>query len=246
MFKATIKGDKLKETVSALTALVDETKLNITEKGITARSVDAANVAMVAMELTQDAFETYAGTEGSIGLNLVKLESALEMVDKEDVVGLELDETSHKLKIEFGGITFTHSLLDPSTLRKEPNIPALNLPIEVSINGLDFKTGLKASEKVADYVRMGMADDTFKISAEGDTDAVDYVIPADRLKVVKAADATSLFSLDYLTKIKKVAEKATDVTLILGKDFPVKIKFPLAEETGTIEYMIAPRVEEQE
>ncbi len=248
MFKASIKGKRIKEATIALTAMVDEARFNLSSAGISVKAVDPANVAMVSMGLEKAAFEDYTATDGLLGIDLTKLLSFIEMADGEDIVALELDEAVHKLKINVRGLTYTMSLLDPEAMRKEPKLPILDLPVEISISGTDFKYGMKASDKVADYVTFGMneAGTEFSISAAGDTDDVIYKVPYDRLKIIRASEAKSLFAMDYLTKIQKLAEKTGELTIVLGKDYPVKIGFPISEGNGLIEYMIAPRVESEE
>lgn len=248
MFKASIKGKRIKEATVALNAMVDEARFNLSPAGISVKAVDPANVAMVSMNLEKAAFDDYTATDGILGIDLIKLLDFIEMADGEDMVAFDLDEEAHKLKINVRGLTYTMSLLDPKTMRKEPKLPALDLPIEISISGTDFKYGLKASDKVADYVTFGVDGDAtkFYISASGDTDDMIYEIPKERIKIVKASEAQSLFAMDYLTKIQKLAEKTGELTIVLGKDYPVKIGFPISEGAGVVEYMIAPRVENED
>ena len=49
----------------------------------------------------------------------------LGIADKNDTVQMELEEGNHKLLIDVGGLSYTLSLLDPSTIRAEPRIPQL-------------------------------------------------------------------------------------------------------------------------
>jgi len=51
------------------------------------------------------------------------------------------------------------------------------------------------------------------------------------------------FSLDYLSDIIKPASKSNEISLHLGKDFPIKINFAIANGNGTIGYLLAPRIE---
>jgi len=54
-----------------------------------------------------------------------------------------------------------------------------------------------------------------------------------------------MFSLDYLSDISKIAGKADEVTIDLGKDYPLKLKLKIAEGLGEVNYMLAPRVESE-
>ncbi len=245
MFKSSIKGNNIKETADALTVMVDEAKFNITPDGISIKAVDPANVAMVVLMLGKEAFESLDATEGVIGIDLTKLSSFIEMAEGDELVSLELDEQNHKLKIGLRGLAYTMSLLDPESIRKEPKTPEIDLPVNISISGMDFKYGMKAAVLVGDYVHFGMNEKavTFSMSASGDTDDMVYEIPQERLKITKASDAKSMFATEYLTDIQKLAEKTGEISIKLGTDYPVKIGFPIADGKGAVEYMIAPRVE---
>ena len=62
---------------------------------------------------------------------------------------------------------------------------------------------------------------------------------------LQATDAKSLFSLDYLSDMSKILGKSNEVTIDLGKDFPLKIRIKIAEGHGEVSYMLAPRVESE-
>ncbi|MDD5453959.1 MAG: DNA polymerase sliding clamp [Candidatus Ratteibacteria bacterium] len=247
MFKASIKGKRLKEAIIGLKTMVDEARFTFSPERITVRAVEPANVAMVSMSLSKEAFEEYSATDMLLAIDLTKQIGYLEMAEDEDIITLELDEKEHKLKMTFRGLTYTMSLIDPETIRKEPKIPALSLPVELMIGGADFKFGMKAVDKIAEYVsfEVDTTGTKFIFSAKGDTDDVIYEVPSDRLKIIQASKAKSLFAIEYLIKIQKLVEKKSDLTIILGRDYPVKIGFPISEGHGIIEFMIAPRVEEE-
>ncbi len=243
MFKAEIKSDRLKDSIEILSVMMDEAKFKLTPLGISARAVDAANVAMVSFDLAKDAFESYEATEGELGIDLKKLNGVMEMANKDDNIELELDETAHKLVVRMRGLAYTMSLLDPTSIRKEPKVPTLDLPAQIVIRGEDLRRAVKAGEKVSDYMSIGVKGDVFFMEAEGDTDKVLVEMTKDQVIGFKPAEAKALFSLEYLSDMSKTAGKASEVTLNIGKDYPIKVAFPFAEGHGHAEYMMAPRVE---
>lgn len=245
MFKAVIGAEKLKDSIESISTLVDEARFRLNQDGIIVRAVDPANVAMVSFDLLKDAFDLFEATEGELGIDLTKLNDIMEMADKSDNIELELDETAHKLIIRMRGLSYTMSLLDPSSIRKEPKVPSIDLPARIVLRGEDLKRAIKAAEKVSDYMSMGVSGDTFFMEAEGDTDRVRLEMTKDQLIDIKSGEAKSLFSLDYLSDISKIAGKASEVTLDLGKDYPLKIRLKLAEGHGEVSYMLAPRVESE-
>jgi proliferating cell nuclear antigen len=90
---------------------------------------------------------------------------------------------------------------------------------------------------------LGIDEDVFYMEAEGDTDRVRLDMARDSLIDLKSGEARSLFSLDYLSDIVKPASRSNEVTVELGKDFPVKINFSIANGAGKVGYLLAPRIE---
>ncbi len=243
MFKAVIDAEKLKEALEAVSTLVDEAKFRLTPEQLSVRAVDPANVAMVSLELDREAFDSFQASEGELGIDLTKLTDILQMADKTDKIELEVDEEAHKLAVRMSGLSYTVSLLDPSSIRKEPKVPNLELPARVVMRGEELRRAIKASEKVGEYMSMSVTQDAFILEAEGDTDKVRLEIPRDQLIELHPGEARSLFSLDYLGDISKVLAKTDEVELEIGKDYPIKINFTIAEGNGRVGYMLAPRVE---
>ena len=50
------------------------------------------------------------------------------MMGKSDIITLELPEDSQKLQVSFEGYKYSLTLLDPNTIRKDPNLPNIDLP----------------------------------------------------------------------------------------------------------------------
>ncbi|NJD54473.1 MAG: DNA polymerase sliding clamp [Candidatus Methanoperedens sp.] len=245
MFKALIGAEKLKDSIESISTLVDEARFRLTPQGLSVKAVDPANVAMVSFEISKDAFDSFEATEGELGIDLTKLIGVMEMAEKSDNIELELDEASHKLIVRMRGLAYTMSLLDPSSIRKEPKVPSLDLPAHIVIRGEDIKRAVKAAEKVSDYMSMGVKGDVFFMEAEGDTDKVHVELGKNQLIDLQGTDAKSLFSLDYLSDMSKILGKSNEVNIDLGKDFPLKIRIKIAEGHGEVSYMLAPRVESE-
>lgn len=243
MFKAIIESEKLKETIEAVLNIVEEARIHLTQDGISVKAVDPASVAMVTLTLKSSAFEEFNATEGDLGVDLERLSGILGMAEKAEIVELELDEESHKLVVKMSGLTYNMTLLDPVSIRKEPKVPQLELPARVVLSGNELKRAVKAAEKVSDHMCMGVEEDTFYLEAEGDSDRMRLDILKDQLISLKPGNAKSLFSIDYLSDMIKSAGKANEVTIDLGKNYPVLITFQIANGGGEVSYLLAPRVE---
>jgi len=243
MFKAAIDAHKLIECVDALRTLVIEAKFVLTPEAMSVNAVDPANVAMVSLDLPSAAFSSYEATEAELGIDLRKLGDILDMAAKDEAVALELDEVQHRLVVKMRGLAYTMSLLDPSSIRKSPKMPNLQLPGLVVINGDNFKRGMKAAGKVSDYVSVGITGETFFIEGTGDVDSVKFELKREQMLELRSSEVKALFSLDYLSDISKIAGKSERVSIELGNDFPVRISHGIANGEGSVVYIAAPRVE---
>jgi proliferating cell nuclear antigen len=245
MFKAIVGASTLQDALDSVSVLVDECKIRLNEDELSIRAVDPANVGMVDLSLAAAAFESYEADGGVIGVNLSKLEDFVGMASGDELVELELDEKTRKLSIRMDGLSSTLALIDPDSIRQEPDIPDLDLSSEIVMEGAQLDRGIKAADMVSDHVRLRVDPDAeaFHIQAEGDTDDVDFQLDVDDLIDLTAGTADSLFSLDYLKDMNKAIPKDAEVTVELGEEFPVKIHYAVAEGQGNVTYMLAPRIQ---
>ena len=245
MFNAIVSADTLRATLDSVSVLVDECKIHLTDEGIEIRAVDPANVGMVDLRLDATAFESYETDGGIIGVNLSRLEEFASMADSGQLINLELDEETRKLHVQIDGLEGTLALIDPDSIRQEPDLPDLDLPATVVLEGRDIDRAVTAADMVSDHIALGVEtdDEVFYVDAEGDTDDVHFELGRDDLIDLVAGDAHSLFSLDYLKDMNKAIPKDAEIEMELGEEFPVKMHFDIAEGDGTVTYMLAPRIQ---
>ena len=247
MFKAIVSAETLKDALDSVSVLVDECKIRLNEEEFAIRAVDPANVGMVDLSLAAAAFESYEADGGVIGVNLGRLEDIAGMANSGDLIHLELDEETRKLHIQIDGLSYTLALIDPDSIRQEPDIPDLDLPAEIVLEGSQLGRGITAADMVSDHIALRVDPDAeaFYIEAEGDTDDVDLKLDSDDLIDLTAGAADSLFSLDYLKDMNKAIPNSTEVTAELGEEFPVKLHYEFAEGLGQVTYMLAPRIQSE-
>ncbi|SHH45372.1 DNA polymerase sliding clamp [Halobaculum gomorrense] len=245
MFKAIVSASTLRDALDSVSVLVDECKIRLNEDELAIRAVDPANVGMVDLTLEAAAFESYEADGGVIGVNLNRLEDIAGMANSGDLVQLELDEETRKLHIQIDGLSYTLALIDPDSIRQEPDIPDLDLPAEIVVEGAQIGRGITAADMVSDHIRLRVdeAEEAFFIEAEGDTDDVDLRLDREDLIDLQAGPAESLFSLDYLKDMNKAIPKDAEVRVELGEEFPVKLHYEFGEGMGQVTYMLAPRIQ---
>jgi proliferating cell nuclear antigen len=247
-FDAIVDADTLLTTLDSVSVLVDECKLHLEDDGIDIKAVDPANVGMVDLSLSADAFESYEADGGVIGVNLSRLEDVAGMADAGQLVHLELDKETRKLHIAIDGLEYTLALIDPDSIRQEPELPDLDLPAEIVIEGRDINQAVTAADMVSDHIALGVDDDEdmFYVDAEGDTDDVHLERTRDDLIDLQAGPAHSLFSLDYCKDMNKAIPKDAEVTTELGEEFPFKMHFDIADGEGSVTYLLAPRIQSED
>ena len=245
MFTAIVSASTLQNALDSVSVLVDECKIQLNEEELSIQAVDPANVAMVDLTLEAAAFESYEADGGLIGVNLNRLENIASMADSGDLIHLELDEETRKLNISIDGLSYTLALIDPDSIRDEPDIPDLDLPGEIVPEGAQLDRGIQAADMVSDYIRLRIDEneETFVIEAEGDTDDVDFVLTREDLIDITVGPADSLLSLDYLKDMNRAIPNDAEVTVELGDDFPVKFHYDFAEGLGHVTFMLAPRIQ---
>jgi len=239
----------LSDAIAALRTIVDESKLRFDETGLQSRAVDPANVAMVDVDVPDAAFKrlNVGDDETTLGVNLETLADVLGMAESDDDLVARLNAETKKLELSFPntGLEYTCALIDPDAIRQEPDIPDLDLGGEFVVPGRAIDRGLSAADLVSDHIRFeGVADDSLRLSADGDTDTVDLVIDDTLIDGELTSDdqTESLFSLEYLNDITRPIGSDTAVTVDLGSEMPVKLHFGMGDDIN-VSAMVAPRIQ---
>ncbi|AFH21997.1 PCNA-like protein [environmental Halophage eHP-14] len=247
-FAATVEADILQDAFAPVDALVAECKVHATEDGIEISAVDPANVAMVEMELSAGACAHYEAHDGVLGIDLERMLSVVGMADSGDMVDLSLDEDTRKMHIDIGGLSFTLGLLDPDSIREEPDIPeGLDLPATFVFEGSQLSRAITAADLCSDHVSVVAEDsDELHVRAEGDTDDVDLELDGDDLLSgrLDSEDAVeSLFSLEYLTSMSGPIGSETDVSAVMGDELPMKLRYSMHDGDVSVLNLLAPRIQ---
>jgi proliferating cell nuclear antigen len=245
MLKATMSADIFRDTVDALSALVTECRLHFSDTELWARAVDTANVAMIMLTLKKEAFSQFESISGEIGLDIAKLKNTYSMMGKATDINLEHQEGANKIEVKFEGYHYSITLLDPNTIKKDPNLPNIQLPGQVTISGSELNNVIKSASIVSDKIWFSIEPDTkeFVLYAEGDSDNIRRSFTAEEVISCNWEKAKSLFSIDYLKDMGRVMSHAEKITIDLGFNHPMKFSFEIAGGNGQVEYLLAPRIE---
>lgn len=243
MFHAKIKSETLKGVVDVVSTLVDEAKFSIDSDGIELKAVDPAHVAMVDMKVEKSAFEEFSADETELGIDLDKIKEVLRLSRAGDIIEMEQDETKNRLVLNVGNITRRMNLVDTAGM-SDPKVPNLNLPAKITVTSDELQKGIRAAESVSDHIALNATPEGFEMFSEGDTDSVSLKLPKDLLISLECSEKVkSLFPLDYFSNMVRSIPSGSVVTINLGSDYPVKLEFEIADKKGTVNYLLAPRIE---
>jgi proliferating cell nuclear antigen len=247
MSRAVINAGLLKDVLEAIRAVTDEAKFRLNDMGLGIGAVDPANVCLVALNLDPRAFEAYDFEKTEIGVDIARLEKMINSASREDKIELEVTDEAKKLHITAGCYSYTMSLLEVGSVRKEPKLPKVELPVQVVLNGALLRDIVKEAGKVSDHITIGTSGKEFVATATGDLDTFKATIPEPNLISIRAAPNTvSMYSLDYMSDLMKVLGKSERVTLNLAADMPVQMVTNIAGGNGSVTYFLAPRIESGE
>lgn len=243
----------LKEVIGSADPLVNELIVEFNDDELHTAGVDPSNVAMVDIELSEDAFDQYDGDSRERGINLERLSSIIGMAGSDDIVHMEDTDDDGKVLIEFGELSYTLGLIGVDNIREGRDIPELDWEAELSIPASKLKQGKNACTMVSDHFTLAIADGTMKMSAEGDTDSTELNIEPlgddadDDEEGLRfdgdPEDCSTMYSLDYMDGIIDAVPKGGTVELRFGDGLPVVLEFDIADGAGRVAYVVAPRVE---
>ena len=239
----------LKQFVDTLTPLVRECRINLSEDGFRVDVVDPANVASILpVKLKASGFENIdAPGSASQGLNLKRLDDYIGKARNDDLIHVRLDMASRKLLIDYREIHHSMALIDPDSVRAEPDLPKLDLPNTVGVSGASLSEAVGVADLVSDHIQITAGNDKESVifSAEGDTDDADYTISGDSLVTneISDADAETLLSLEYLKELVKPMPDDAEIQIRFGTEFPIIMDWSANEDCIEVKQLLAPRIQ---
>lgn len=252
-FAARMEANVIQTIIGQFTPIADEGRLHLNEDGLNINIVDPANVMMRSGDYPKALFEEWNTSGGCLGVNLDRFADVISMADKDELITLELT-SKRRLRVAFDGLEYTLALIDPESIRQEPDIPDLDLTAGFEVQARQIKRANKAADMVSDHVGYeahgpnGDHRGQIKVVAEGDTDDVDITWePSEDVTDVtlpsQGKTVDSLYSLDYMKDIIKNVGKDTMFTVRVGDEFPIMLEHTMGDGRGKVTTMLAPRIQ---
>lgn len=250
MFKAQLDDVSLiRDSISTISELIDETELRVTQDGIKMIAADRAVVVVVNLFISKDVFSYFEySKDASIGINLLNFLQILRRASSDDKLSIALKDG--KLEMVLSGSStrkFVLPLLDISK-SETPDIKKLEegFTSTFRINADILGSGIEDAELVTDSVVFTVRKDNFSMKAESDATSTQLDLPSgtEHLKPMNVGEPVrARYSLDYLKKIMKAKKLSDEAVMAIATDYPLKLAFDVPGKMK-LGFILAPRVEE--
>ena len=252
----TTDGATIKPFLNAIARVVDEAKIHIDERGLSVTAVDPANVFMGEVALQADAFDTFdLAEETTIGVPLGNLQSAVRRARKgaDDELTLSIQDRRLTATVARGYDNnevvsqSTVDLIDPDSVRQEPDVPDLNRDVSLSLDANAFTDALSyavggPSEQVW-FKTQQVNQHATALYLSGETDVISESVAISDV----ATDATceAVYSYDYMKQILGgIGDVESEtVTIVFDDEFPITVSMGSEDRPFKVRYFLAPRVQ---
>ena len=235
----------LKESISIISDLVNETRIKVGKDGLELVAMDPANVAMVVFKLLSSSFAEYkVEKEAEIAINLNNFKQILRRAGPNDVLTLELEENKLKVQLKSASTrTFNLPIIDIE--EREQKVPSLDFPVKVEMRSATLNEAIEDASIVAESVSFIAEPEKFTLKADGDLNSAAIEIKSGgETKISAKAEVKSKYSVEYLKKMIQGSKLADNVTIEFNKDYPLKLTYNTIDRV-MLSFILAPRVENE-
>jgi len=238
----------LKDTVTAISILIDEATFNISPEAITLRAMDPSRVAMIDFQWPKTVFDEYTCTEPTkMCINISELLKLLRRTGRDETIELSLDEKTTRLKLIIrGNYTRTFNMPTLEAMDEEVPTPKVTFKIKAKTTTQGLHQAIEDASLVSDHVCIEADKEKLTLNATGDLMGANIELKkgSDALLDIQAEEPSkATFSLSYLTEIVKAASSTSDLaTIEFATDMPIRLDFQQPKE-GKLTYYLAPRIE---
>lgn len=240
-------ADVFKKSMEAISVLIDEAELVVSQNGLELKATDPSQISMVDFSLPKKAFTKFEAIDTRLGLDLDYLNQVLSRAQSADELVLGLDDKKAFLTVTFRGSaerSFQVPLIDISS-SDVPN-PRIEFDSELVITAGFLQSAFKDAALISSHVVLGCTEEKFFVKATSSKGNLNEEVKQNKdtlpeLRVKR--ECKSMFPLDYLQDMLKVASSDTKVNLFIKSNAPIRVSYPIGE--ANISYFLAPRIESQ-
>jgi proliferating cell nuclear antigen len=209
--------------------------------------VDSANVYMIRQSVAPPVFEHVGDGQFPAGVNLDAFADYIGKAGGDELIKLDFDAETRRVNVEYGPFDRSFALIDPDSIRREPDIPDLDLPNQMQLEASLLSDVIEVSGMVSDHIEIEGDPDNecVRVIADGDVDTNTATL-ADELQTADVREhAGSFLSLDYLEDMVGVMPASAVVTVRWGEESPVVFEWEYADGDASVTQTLAPRIQSQ-
>jgi proliferating cell nuclear antigen len=233
----------LKDSITIISDLVNETRIKVSSDGLELVAMDPANVAMVVFKLLSSSFSEYkVDKETEIAINLNNFKQILRRANPTDMLTLELQDSKLKVQLKSSSTrTFSLPIIDLE--EREQKVPNLNFPVSIEMSSALLNEAIEDAGIVAEAVSFVAEPGKFSLIAEGDLNSAAIEIKAGEGTKISAKETVKAkYSVEYLKKMIQGSKLADEVKIEFNKDYPLKLTYNEIDKV-MLSFILAPRVE---
>ncbi len=233
--------------IEALGKIVNEVALIADEDGIVMKALDPAQVALIQVKISKDAFLEYE-VEGkeSMGFNIANILKFMKRAKKGYQLELGTEEGGSKIAITLKGVLIKkYSILNLDVPEPEiPDLSSLNYTVKGSLLASVLGNAIRDIEAISDTVYFEAPDpDTLLIkSGEGESAVVIRLTRASTalIELEVSEPAKSAYDVSFLKNVIALTKVSDTIDFMLGNETPLYLKFSIIAG-GEVEYILAPQ-----
>lgn len=247
-------GSTFKPLVNVLESVADEIKLQVTDYGLEVQVVDAANVFMADVFLAADAFTEYeVAQETRLGVTVPELKKLIRRArkGKDDELTVSIQDRELSATVSRGYENHnvvsrgTMQLLDPDSVRGEPDLPDLDHDVHTRVDTRPLIDALSYGVSASDHVEIavkGVNQHTNALYIGAETGMRSESVAIDNIDT--DGTAGSKYSKDYVTQILRGIKETEpeSVSLSLNDEYPLLLEMESSVTPMQVRYLLAPRV----
>ena len=243
MFQLILSDNSIfKNAFESISKIVDEITLTADSEGVHLRALDRSHITFITLELDKTLFDEYeCDVPEKMAIDCDDFNTLLKKCKNNDILKLNVDESN--LLITFEGDArrkFKLPFIDMEYDNPVP--PKIDLPCEITIPSTLLKTYIDDMEFFSDKLDFIVDENYFKVTAIGQKGEgeIEYLHGENILEVVKSG-----YSIPKLKEIMNAHKFSKECNVHVGNDMPLRIRFTLPTHDGTLEYLLAPRLEKE-
>lgn len=231
-----------KSSFEAVSKIVTEVQLEIDSDGIRLNAIDPSHITFVHLELEKDCFDIFECTKPSkISFVTDEFLKYLKRIGKDSLLELGVDANYLIIRAEGRtNKTFKLKLLDIEN--NVPNLPEIEYPNKFMMDTKLFK------EVCLDIVefshKLQIYNEGSVVYFEAFGDFTDAKIEYDSNQKL-SEDCSSVYDLEKIKDMLKADKFATQTSVSFGDNLPLLLEMSNDEETQRLNFLLAPRIEDE-